>query len=403
MLPLDWEEHIEEVRKPGSGPRKKGAEHGSKQHKIGRVVAASTITASGASGLDEKEQHVMDLLDLPVYTQISVQAVDDQAAQALICRRAVLQSLCAEPFYAVHSKAQRRVPLPEELIQLGGGGDSSGTGESCLEEAFDQGALDSLLAVDIPQNMSINLVSLLGGSGDSSSSGGGRSTTGSGRYSGFGSGSGAGSGDYQQRLSQSFSGGTRGGSGAGSGGVGVGGSSSSGYDNSGMDRASSAWDQSTVTTGTTGATGSTGIATRNSTDDVFMLGGSSKQAVDLAPLAKVLGEFEEIPGGPDGSKRRSRKHKDGGKGRSSRGGAGGGGKHNRSEKGGAEGVNFSDVVPAGAVVEDGSDISDGAVAASTRSGAGRRRGRTKGLARTSAGRGGKDDDSLEVIYPSALR
>lgn len=84
----------------------------------------------------------VELLFAPVYTKTSVDAVDERGAKAAKSKSVVLASLIAEPFYAVHSKAQRRVPVPEGLD---------------LDIAFNAAALDQLLSIEEPQ---VNIASV---------------------------------------------------------------------------------------------------------------------------------------------------------------------------------------------------------------------------------------------------
>jgi len=42
-------------------------------------------------------------------------AIDERGAEAAMRKKAVLSALICEPFYAVHAKAQRRVPVPDGL------------------------------------------------------------------------------------------------------------------------------------------------------------------------------------------------------------------------------------------------------------------------------------------------
>jgi hypothetical protein len=113
ILPLNWEESTEEISRETPG------------------AAAVTAHSGGAKGLNDKEKELMDLLEFPMYTQSSVRAVDEHGAKLAIEKSAVLHTLTAEEFYAVHSKAQRKVPVPEELD---------------LERPLNSRALDKLLA-----------------------------------------------------------------------------------------------------------------------------------------------------------------------------------------------------------------------------------------------------------------
>lgn len=112
ILPLNWEAETEQV---------------TTKHEEGEVVS--------------EQQAALDLLDMPVYTAGSVKAVDDRGAQASIDQRQVLKTVIAENFYAVHSKAQARVPVPEGLN---------------LDAPFQLQALNDLLNVEIEENLSVH-------------------------------------------------------------------------------------------------------------------------------------------------------------------------------------------------------------------------------------------------------
>lgn len=95
---------------------------------------------------ENKPKNVMeDLLDLPMYTPGSVKAVDETGARAAISKKRVLAAIVGEKFYAVHSKAQKRVPVPEGLD---------------LAKPFSQSALSKLMAIEIPENLSLTTLSL---------------------------------------------------------------------------------------------------------------------------------------------------------------------------------------------------------------------------------------------------
>jgi hypothetical protein len=55
-------------------------------------------------------------------------------------KKRVLAAIVGEKFYAVHSKAQKRVPVPEGLD---------------LEKPFSSSALSKLMAIEIPENLSL--------------------------------------------------------------------------------------------------------------------------------------------------------------------------------------------------------------------------------------------------------
>mmetsp|Transcript_22386 Transcript_22386/g.22573 ORF Transcript_22386/g.22573 Transcript_22386/m.22573 type:complete len:1277 (+) Transcript_22386:138-3968(+) len=93
---------------------------------------------------EEKKVESQDLLFMPAYTVGSVQAVDEKGAKAAKQCSRLLSTLTAETFYAVHSKAQRRVPVPEGLD---------------LETPFDASAIDALLAMEEPNNLTLATLS----------------------------------------------------------------------------------------------------------------------------------------------------------------------------------------------------------------------------------------------------
>lgn len=85
----------------------------------------------------------IDLLDLSAFSPMSLKMIDDKGAKEAKASAKILLSAIAEPFYPVHSKAQRRVPVPEGLD---------------INAPIKNSALKKLLAVEIPQNL--NLTSL---------------------------------------------------------------------------------------------------------------------------------------------------------------------------------------------------------------------------------------------------
>jgi hypothetical protein len=98
------------------------------------------MAAALAAALHPEE----DLLDMPIYTASSVKAVDDSGAEKAKLKSRVLAAGVGEKFYAVHSKAQRRVPIPEGLD---------------LDKPFNSSALNKLLAVEIPENLTLATLS----------------------------------------------------------------------------------------------------------------------------------------------------------------------------------------------------------------------------------------------------
>ena len=80
-----------------------------------------------------------DLLDMPAFSA-DLSQVDRTGTQAAQRKKRVLGAMTKEPFYAVHSKAQRRVLVPEGLN---------------LDAAFNSAALKALLDTDIPEGLTL--------------------------------------------------------------------------------------------------------------------------------------------------------------------------------------------------------------------------------------------------------
>ena len=68
------------------------------------------------------------------------QGIDHDGASIAKQKKNILAVLTNEKFYSVHSKAQRKVPLPEDLD---------------LDAPFVPHSLDRLLEVDIPENLQL--------------------------------------------------------------------------------------------------------------------------------------------------------------------------------------------------------------------------------------------------------
>ena len=62
----------------------------------------------------ESKNGPMDLMDFPQIAA-TAHAIDERGAEAAMKKKAALSALIGEHFYAVHAKAQKRVPLPEGL------------------------------------------------------------------------------------------------------------------------------------------------------------------------------------------------------------------------------------------------------------------------------------------------
>jgi hypothetical protein len=80
----------------------------------------ATIEKANNDGSEKREDEsdflAVNLLDISdMYTTSSVQAVDDKGAREAMRRSNTLAAIISERFYAVHPKAQRRVPVPEGL------------------------------------------------------------------------------------------------------------------------------------------------------------------------------------------------------------------------------------------------------------------------------------------------
>lgn len=118
ILSMTWEAAAEEVKSDEKEARAK----------------------AGPGGLLEA-----DLLDLPMYTPGSVKAVDDLGSVTAKHKKRVLAAVVKEAFYAVHAKAQRKVPVPEGLD---------------LDAPFNSSALNKLLSYEIPENLTIATLSL---------------------------------------------------------------------------------------------------------------------------------------------------------------------------------------------------------------------------------------------------
>lgn len=239
ILALNWEDSTEEISRETPGAAAVGV-HGS----------------SNGNGLNDQEKQMMDLLEMPMYTQSSVRAVDEYGAKLAMEKHSILRSITAEEFYAVHSKAQRRVPVPSDID---------------LEQPLDESALDELLSLDIPEDLNLNSLSLV---------------------------------HVPQSFSNAYDSGA----------------SKSLYtqnaDGARPDEATftdhakpsstsimGAWDQSNSTV-------TSGYTTRNS-DDVFMLSSNTNtKNSDIIPLSKILGDhFEDLTGPAGRTSRSGKSHK----------------------------------------------------------------------------------------------
>jgi hypothetical protein len=98
-------------------------------------------------GLEKEETKDSAIEDLLCsFSPAGLKEVDEAGAQAAKRQQRLLQAMVSESFCAVHAKAQRKVPLPSGLD---------------LEEVSHPSALDKLLHLEIPQNLSIQKLRLL--------------------------------------------------------------------------------------------------------------------------------------------------------------------------------------------------------------------------------------------------
>ncbi len=239
ILALNWEDSTEEISRETPG-----------------AAAVGTHGNSNGNGLNDQEKQMMDLLEMPMYTQSSVRAVDEYGAKLAMEKHSILRSITAEEFYAVHSKAQRRVPVPSDID---------------LEQPLDENALDELLGLDIPEDLNLNSLSLVHVPQSFSNA-----------YD-----SGVSKNLYTQNADGSRS------------------EEATFTDHAKPSSTSimGAWDQSNSTV-------TSGYTTRNS-DDVFMLSSNTNtKNSDIIPLSKILGDhFEDFTGPAGRTSRSGKSHK----------------------------------------------------------------------------------------------
>lgn len=270
----------------------------------------------------KKQDVIEDLLEMPVYTASSVQAVDDLGAQACIRKKRVLAVILNESFYAVHSKAQRRVPVPEGLD---------------LENPFSSSAMSKLMAVDIPDTVTLSSLSFTVVPLSSNLERGGP---------------GSDVNEDSNRLSKAFS---------------------KHDDDLGSGHNSSSYSSF-------GGNGETrDVNSLNAEDKLFYLSATSNTA-DIIPLSQILADtFED---GGNGSDRKGKKSSSGGKKGSKKGGK------NRSGLGGSSGgfeIDKREMLPAGAV-DDSDEENDG-----RKKKTGKKKGNRKGA--------GEDLESVDITTP----
>jgi len=103
----------------------------------------AAVEASKKAAEEEKARGKLspmeDLLDMPAMATDPT-TVDAKGCKAAQRKRRVLAAIAKESFYAVHSKAQKRVPVPEGLN---------------LDMALADAALKGLLDTDIPDNLTL--------------------------------------------------------------------------------------------------------------------------------------------------------------------------------------------------------------------------------------------------------
>jgi AP-3 complex subunit delta len=110
ILPLNWEESTQLVKKNDASE-------------------------------SESNPSSINLLDfMPVYEATSVRSVDENGARISMEKRNTLSVMIKERFYAVHSKAQRKVPIPEGLN---------------LQEPFNPSALHKLMKLELQDNLNV--------------------------------------------------------------------------------------------------------------------------------------------------------------------------------------------------------------------------------------------------------
>lgn len=114
ILPLNWQENAEEVE----------------------------------STANESESKTTDLLDfhMPVYTDGSIKKIDESGATIAKRKAYVMLMTLLEPILAVHPKAQRKVPPPEDLN---------------LDLPLNQSALNKISALEIPSDISMSSLVLI--------------------------------------------------------------------------------------------------------------------------------------------------------------------------------------------------------------------------------------------------
>lgn len=192
---------------------------------------------------------LLDLMSMmaPAYDASSLRALDEAGARAALSQRDVLAALVKETFYAVHAKAQRKVPLPADLR---------------LDAPFNAAALTKLVKTPLPEELSLATLVFV------------REREPLPNFPSSSSSSASAPPQPPSQASQSTA------QGFGAYGGGGGGDARLGH----------ALDDIFAPSPAAPPAASRGA------DDVFMLGGGAKKlSAELAPLSRVLGDFDEIP------------------------------------------------------------------------------------------------------------
>jgi AP-3 complex subunit delta-1 len=119
ILPLDWEQQFAAQEEAAAAQWKKAEE-----------------TQSSSENLID----LMSMMMTPVYDATSVRSLDENGAREAIAQKAVLGALIKEIFYAVHTKAQRKVPVPADLA---------------LDLPFNASAITKLVKTALPEDLSL--------------------------------------------------------------------------------------------------------------------------------------------------------------------------------------------------------------------------------------------------------
>eukprot|EP01035_Chromulina_nebulosa_P016833 gene16833-22318_t len=102
-----------------------------------------SIKSNEEEKVDSRNQvsSLLDLLEIPTATSLTAKPIDEDGAKQAKLKANVLLAAIIEPFYAVHSKAQKKVPVPEGLD---------------LKKPIKESALNKLLQVEIPENLTLS-------------------------------------------------------------------------------------------------------------------------------------------------------------------------------------------------------------------------------------------------------